>query len=276
MGNAIRMRASERRDCIFYFTDVDTLDLCDRSRLSGFVQTHRVQYILNCAAYTAVDRAEDEAELCMAVNRDAVQNVGTVAASQGIKVIHISTDYVFDGNGARPLREDDATNPQSVYGASKLAGEKALQAVCPDAVIVRTAWLYSEFGNNFFRTMLRLGGERETVSVVSDQTGTPTYAGDLAGAMLAIVDSPVFVPGVYHYSNEGACNWYDFAVKIMAHAGLACRVLPVKTHEYPARAVRPAYSVLCKDKIRQTYGVAVPGWETGLVEALRRVRLSNL
>ncbi|MDR0757680.1 MAG: NAD(P)-dependent oxidoreductase, partial [Tannerella sp.] len=181
------------------------------------------------------------------------------------------TDYVFDGRGTRPLREDDATNPQSVYGASKLAGEQALQAVCRDAVTVRTSWLYSEYGNNFFRTMLRLGSERATVSVVSDQTGTPTYAGDLARAILTVVDSPVFTPGVYHYSNEGACSWYGFALKIMALACLACRVLPVGTHEYPTRAVRPAYSVLCKDKIRQTYGVAVPDWETSLAEAVRRI-----
>ncbi|MDR1600912.1 MAG: dTDP-4-dehydrorhamnose reductase [Tannerella sp.] len=275
LGNSIRMLASERRDCVFHFTDVDTLDLRDESRLSGFVQSSHAEYILNCAAYTAVDKAEDEVELCMSINRDAVQNIGKIARSQGIKVIHVSTDYVFDGTVARPCREDDATNPQSVYGMSKLAGEKILQEVCPDAVTVRAAWLYSEFGNNFVKTMLRLGSTRKTVSVVSDQIGTPTYAGDLAGAMLAIVDSPVFVPGIYHYSNEGVCNWYDFAVKIMEYAGLDCRVLPIKTDEYPTRAVRPAYSVLCKDKIRQTYGVKIPDWETSLAKAIQRLQSLN-
>ncbi|MDR1407302.1 MAG: dTDP-4-dehydrorhamnose reductase [Tannerella sp.] len=275
LGSAIRMSASARRDCVFHFTDVDTLDLCDASQLSDFVARNDIRYVLNCAAYTAVDKAEEDVERCMRINFDAVRNMGRVAGLHGIKVIHISTDYVFDGRGTKPLREDDATNPQSVYGASKLAGEKALQAVCPDSVIIRTAWLYSEYGHNFFKTMLQLGRERETVRVVSDQTGTPTYAADLAEAMLTVVDSPAFVPGIYHYSNEGICSWYDFAVKIMNRAGLHCRVEPVRTHEYPTRAVRPAYSVLDKDKIRQTYGVKVPDWETGLEKALKRFQSLN-
>ncbi|MDR1331460.1 MAG: dTDP-4-dehydrorhamnose reductase [Tannerella sp.] len=275
LGNAVRASVSGRRDCIFHFTDVDTLDLCDAVQLSAFVEANRVSHILNCAAYTAVDRAEDDAEACMRINRDAVQCLGMIAGARGIRVIHLSTDYVFDGRSVRPYREDDATNPQSVYGASKLAGEEALLAACPDAVIIRTAWLYSEYGKNFFRTMLRLGSERRTVDVVSDQIGTPTYAGDLAGAMLAIVDSPAFVPGIYHYSNEGACSWYDFAAAIMKRAGLDCLVMPVATCEYPTRAVRPAYSVLCKDKIRQTYGMEIPGWEAGLEKAVRRIQSPN-
>ncbi|MDR2120336.1 MAG: dTDP-4-dehydrorhamnose reductase [Tannerella sp.] len=276
LGNALRACAAERGDCVFHFTDADTLDLRDKSRLSAFTQSCRADYILNCAAYTAVDKAEDEAELCMSVNRDAVQNVGEVARAQGIKVIHISTDYVFDGKSTRPYAEDDAVNPQSVYGISKLAGEKALLATCPDAVIIRTAWLYSEYGNNFLKTMIRLGRTRRTVGVVSDQFGSPTYAGDLAEAMLILAHSPVLPPGIYHYSGGGICNWYDFAAKIMALACPDSRVLPLGTHEYPTRAVRPAYSVLNTNKIRQTFGIKIPDWETSLAKAVSRLQSSNI
>lgn len=275
LGNAIRVQASERSGDVFYFTDVDSMDVCDKSQLSDFVRHNGVQYLINCAAYTAVDKAEDDVEQCMRINRDAVRNMGEVAAGQNIRLMHISTDYVFDGNARQPYREDDPVNPQSVYGLSKLAGEQALQSICPQSVIIRTAWLYSEFGNNFFKTMLRLGNERETVRVVDDQVGTPTYAADLAEALFAIVDSPVFRSGIYHYSNQGVCSWYDFAAQIMQRAAPNCRVIPVKTHEYPTRAVRPAYSVLSKEKIKQTYGVQTPDWSESLAKALRKVALYN-
>ncbi|MDR1335650.1 MAG: dTDP-4-dehydrorhamnose reductase [Tannerella sp.] len=264
LGHAIRTLAPGCDGATFHFTDVDTLDICDAGRLAGFVRARQIGWLLNCAAYTAVDRAEDDVEACMRINRDAVQTVGEVAREEKLRVIHLSTDYVFDGHATRPYREDDAPNPQSVYGRSKLAGETALQRTCPDAVIIRTAWLYSEFGANFVKTMLRLGSERKEVSVVSDQTGTPTYAGDLAAAMLAVITRPAFVPGIYHYSGDGVCTWYGFAVKIMALAGLDCRVHPVASRDYPARAVRPAYSLLDKEKIKRTYQVEVPEWETGL------------
>ncbi|MDR1781184.1 MAG: dTDP-4-dehydrorhamnose reductase [Tannerella sp.] len=271
LGNAIRRIAVERSDMEFYFTDIEDIDLCDKAQISGFVASRNIGYILNCAAYTAVDRAEDEPELCMRVNRDAVQNVGEVANAHNIKVIHISTDYVFDGSGKRPYREDDKPNPQSVYGKSKLEGEKALLATCPASVVIRTAWLYSEYGNNFLKTMLRLGSERPSINVVNDQIGAPTYAGDLAEAMLRIVESPVFIAGIFHYSNEGVCSWYDFAVRIMQMANLQCVVDPITTAEYPTRAKRPSYSVLSKEKIKQTYGVDVPAWETSLATAIKRL-----
>jgi dTDP-4-dehydrorhamnose reductase len=269
LGHAIRTLAPSCGGATFYFTDIDTLDICDADRLAGFVRTRQIDWLLNCAAYTAVDKAEDDAETCMCINRDAVRTVGEVARAEGVRVIHISTDYVFDGRAARPYREEDAPSPQSVYGQSKLAGETALQQVCPEAVIIRTAWLYSEFGANFVKTMLRLGAERKEVNVVSDQTGTPTYAGDLAAAMLAVTAHPAFVPGLYHYSNDGMCTWYGFAVKIMALASLDCRVHPVATRDWPARAVRPAYSLLDKGKIKRTYQVNVPDWETSLRHCIR-------
>jgi dTDP-4-dehydrorhamnose reductase len=269
LGHAIRTLAPGYSGATFHFTDVDTLDICDAGRLAGFVRSRRIDWLLNCAAYTAVDRAEDDAETCMRINRDAVRTVGEVARAEGVRVIHISTDYVFDGHATRPYREDDTPRPLSVYGQSKLAGETALQQTCPEAVIIRTAWLYSEFGANFVKTMLRLGGERKEVSVISDQTGTPTYAGDLAAAMLAVTASPAPAPGIYHYSGDGMCTWYGFAVKIMALAGLDCQVRPIATRDWTARAARPAYSLLDREKIKRTYQVKIPHWETSLQHCIR-------
>ncbi|MDR2774439.1 MAG: dTDP-4-dehydrorhamnose reductase [Tannerella sp.] len=251
-----------------HFADVDTLDILDKSSVGSVIESLRIGVVVNCAAYTAVDRAEDDADTCMQVNCEAVRNIGEIAASTGAKVIHVSTDYVFDGKNTCPYREDDAVNPLSVYGKSKLAGERALLSVCRDAVIVRTAWLYSETGNNFVKTMLRLGAERDAVNVVADQQGSPTYAADLAEAIRTVVMSGKFVPGIYHYSGEGRCTWYDFAVKIFELTGMVCRVNPVTTAEYPVRAVRPAYSVFDKTKIRETYGVITPGWEDSLKKCL--------
>ncbi|MDR2139793.1 MAG: dTDP-4-dehydrorhamnose reductase [Tannerella sp.] len=269
LGHALRTLAPDYDGAAFYFTDVDTLDICDADRLTAFVREHHIDWLLNCAAYTAVDRAEDDVSTCMRINRDAVQTVGEVARAEGIRVIHLSTDYVFDGRAARPYREADPPRPLSVYGQSKLEGEKALQQACPEAVIIRTAWLYSEFGANFLKTMLRLGRERKEIHVVADQTGTPTYAGDLAAAMLAVTDHPAPPPGIYHYSGEGVCTWHAFAEKIMTLAGLDCRVSPVASRDYPARAVRPAYSLLDKEKIKRTYRVEVPDWETSLRRCIR-------
>jgi dTDP-4-dehydrorhamnose reductase len=253
-------------DCTFHFTDADTLDICDRVALTDYVRANRIGYLLNCAAYTAVDRAEEEEAVCLRINRDAVRNIGETAQAHGVRVIHVSTDYVFDGSGTRPCREDDTPRPLSVYGQSKLEGETALLQACPGgAAVIRSSWLYSEYGSNFVKTMLRLGSEREEVRVVSDQTGTPTYAADLAAAMLTVATHRAFTPGIYHYSGEGACSWYGFAVRILALAGSSCRATPIATSEYPVRAARPAYSVLSKEKIKRIYPeVAVPEWETSL------------
>ena len=272
LGRSLQDIQSMYANCAFYFTDIGTLDICDKKQIVEFVHSNRIGYILNCAAYTAVDKAEDDKENCMRINRDAIRYIGEVAAAERIKIIHVSTDYVFDGTQTRPYREEDTTNPVSVYGQSKLEGELALQHVCTDAVIIRTAWLYSEYGTNFVKTMLRLGKERTEVNVVCDQIGTPTYAGDLAAAMMTIVEHRPFIPGIYHFSGEGVCSWYDFATKIMALAGHDCQVYPIKTSEYPTRAVRPAFSVLDKGKFKTTFNLSIPPWEESLAKCLRELR----
>ena len=256
----------------FIPTDIDSLDLNDKKAIELFFNQNRVDYIINCAAYTAVDSAEDDVDPCYRINRDAVQNLAEAACGKA-KIIHISTDYVFDGKANRPLRETDATNPQSVYGKSKLAGEQILLKYAPSSIIVRTSWLYSSFGNNFVKTMIRLGKVKEALYIVNDQTGTPTYAADLAKALLHIVVESekrnIFPSGVYHYSNEGVCSWYDFCLKIHESAGITtCKVHPVSTSEYTTRAVRPLYSVLDKTKIRETFHLSIPRWEESLKNAI--------
>jgi len=253
---------------VYFFTDIDTLDMRDKNQLADFVHSNHIGTILNCAAYTAVDKAEDDKINCMHINRDAVINMGEVAFSAGVKIIHVSTDYVFDGTGTRPYREDDTTNPTSFYGQSKLEGEQSLQKVCPDAAIIRTAWLYSEYGANFVKTMLRLGQAQKTLKVVCDQIGSPTYAEDLAVAMMTMMNHQSFVPGIYHFTNEGVCCWYDFAAKIMELAELDCRVYPIQTSEYPTKAIRPAYSVLDKEKIKTTFHFSIPQWEKSLEKCI--------
>jgi dTDP-4-dehydrorhamnose reductase len=264
LGNALQNRCGNDEKYFYYFTDIQELDICNKLQLTKFIKDNNIRLVVNCAAYTAVDKAEDDWELCFKINRDAVRNIGEVAASRQVGVIHISTDYVFDGKGTRPYREDDETSPVSVYGHSKLAGENALLSTCPESIIIRTAWLYSETGNNFVKTMLRLGKERNSIGVVNDRKGTPTYAGDLASAIKTIWESERYMPGIYHYTNEGICTWYDFTKKIFEFSGLKCDIKPLRTEEYPTRAPRPTYSVLDKAKIRETYNIDIPFWEKSL------------
>ena len=271
LGNSIRQLSAGYPQFAFVFTDVDTLDICDAQAVDAFVREKQADYILNCAAYTAVDKAEEEEALCLRINRDAVRNLGEAARAAGARMVHVSTDYVFDGTNYLPYVETDKTCPASVYGRTKLAGEQALQEVCPDAVIIRTAWLYSEFGTNFVKTMLRLGNEREQLSVVFDQIGSP---GDLAAAILAVLvraEEGAFVPGIYHFSNEGVCSWYDFAVKIMELGNAPCHVLPIESKDYPAKAARPHFSVLNKAKIKTTYRISIPHWEASLRTCIARL-----
>lgn len=246
------------------FTDVAELDICDAEAVNRAVADNRVDYIVNCAAYTQVDKAEDNVELCRKINATAVENLARAAAACGARMIHVSTDYVFNGRGYRPYTEDMTPDPQSVYGSTKLEGEQALMRLCPQSAIIRTAWLYSSYGNNFVKTMMRLGTERDELSVVADQIGTPTCAADLARAILAVLTAETFVPGIYHFSDEGACSWYDFTVAIHRLAGITCRVKPIRSDEYPSRAHRPFYSVLDKSKIKQTYGITIPHWYESL------------
>ena len=246
--------------------DVSDLDITDESAVKRFVDEHGVDTIVNCAAYTAVDKAEDEPEKCRAVNVDGVANLG----KSGAKVVHVSTDYVIDGLGHRPYVETDATNPVSVYGITKRDGEEALKSTADTCAIVRTAWLYSLFGNNFVKTMRRLGAERDSLNVVFDQIGTPTYAADLARAIVDLL--PQIKDGTketYHFSNEGVCSWYDFAREIMKLSGLKCRVNAIESAQYPTKAKRPFYSVLNKAKIK-SMGINVPHWQESLEKCLTR------
>ncbi|MCL1937545.1 MAG: dTDP-4-dehydrorhamnose reductase [Candidatus Azobacteroides sp.] len=259
----------------FFPTDIDTLDLSRKDEVFRFFETYSIDYIVNCAAYTAVDKAEEDIELCYKINRDAVKNLAD-AAKGTIRIIHVSTDYVFDGKSKIPYKETDTTNPQSVYGKSKLEGEEILQATCPESIIIRTAWLYSIYGNNFVKTMLRLSREKSEWNVVRDQQGTPTYAADLAHAILSIIafaeKETVFPSGIYHYSNEGITNWYDFTKKILQLAEKTdCKVNPITTDQYPTKAKRPMFSVLDKTKIKQTFSLAIPEWEASLKKCIRRL-----
>lgn len=268
LGNEMRVALERYPHLESIFTDVDTLDITDKHAVDAFVALHQPNVLINCAAYTAVDKAEDDLALCYKINCDAVRNLGEVAQAHSMMVIHVSTDYVFDGTGHIPYTEDMAVSPTNVYGKSKLAGERELRKACPEAIIIRTSWLYSGFGNNFVKTMLRLGSERSQLKVIFDQIGTPTYAADLADAMLQIIDSGKFVPGIYHFSNEGVCSWYDFTKMIFKLANVECEVLPIESKDYAVRTPRPHYSVLNKSKLKSTYNQTIPYWMDGLERCL--------
>ncbi len=268
LGNEIRVASAAFTNFNYIFTDVAELDICNKQALESFVVENDVDAILNCAAYTAVDKAEDDVDLCYKINRDAVRNIAEVTLAHDLKVVHISTDYVFDGTSHFPLTEDMPTAALGVYGKSKLAGENELLTICPSAVVIRTSWLYSSFGGNFVKTMIKLGTERDALNVIFDQVGTPTYAADLAVAILDVFSADNFVSGIYHYSNEGVCSWYDFTKKIHKLAGVSCIVKPIETKEYPTRTPRPHYSVLNKSKIKTTYGIEIPYWEDSLEKCI--------
>ena len=271
LGSELR-KLSETTDTAFrfLFTDADTLDITDARHVKNFVKDHSVEYIVNCAAYTAVDKAETDVDTAFGINHVGARNL----AESGAKIIHISTDYVFDGNADMPYKEDVPANPQSVYGKSKLQGEEAIRSLAQDWVIIRTAWLYSEFGNNFVKTMIRLMNERDEISVVADQRGTPTYAADLAEMILVILETDEWKTGVYHFSNLGETTWYDFAKKIKTLSGnTRTRITPISTGQYKTAATRPAYSVLDKSKIQSAFRVLIPDWENGLERCIRKLKL---
>ena len=271
LGSSIHARISQYPVYNFLFTDIDTLDICDKEAVRKYVLENDVQYVMNCAAYTAVDKAEDNQELCDKLNHVAPGYLAAAAEACGAALIQVSTDYVFDGTGHTPYTEEAATCPNSVYGFTKLAGEQAVMKYCSRAMIIRTAWLYSIYGNNFVKTMLRLGRERETLGVVFDQIGTPTYANDLARAIFAAISQGI-VPGIYHFSNEGVCSWYDFTLAIHRLAGIkSCKVSPLHTDEFPAKAPRPHYSVLDKTKIKKTFGIDIPHWEASLAVCMKNL-----
>lgn len=264
LGNEMRVLSAENGEHSYFFTDVQELDICDQQAVMAFVTDNEIDIIVNCAAYTAVDNAEDNKELCNKLNNLAPGYLAQAAQSRGAALIQVSTDYVFDGTAHIPYTEEEPTCPASVYGSTKLAGERNVMEHCEQSVIIRTAWLYSIYGNNFVKTMMRLGRERESLGVIFDQVGTPTYANDLAAAIYTIINDGV-VRGIYHFSDEGACSWYDFTVAIHRLSGItSCRVKPLHTADYPTKAARPHYSVLDKTKIKSTFNLDIPHWEASL------------
>lgn len=273
LGNELQLLAPklDEDEYQFYFTDKDHLDITDRKAVYSFVEQHHISAIINCAAFTAVDKAESNEELCDLLNHVAPGYLAEAADMVGATMIHISTDYVFDGRGCVPYREDDATSPQTVYGRTKLAGEESVIRSCAGSMVIRTAWLYSTFGNNFVKTMLRLAKDRDELGVVADQIGTPTYARDLARLIIHVIEHGI-VPGVYHFTNEGTCSWYDFAKAIFRQDGDDdIRVRPLHTEEYPTPARRPHYSVLDKTKIKQTFNYDIRWWEDALKECVSQL-----
>lgn len=273
LGNELKLSSKNYSGYEFVFTDIDTLDVTDREALNETIKRTEPDWIINCVAYNFVDKAETDQENAFRINSVAPGNIAEAIKGTDCKLIHVSTDYVFDGSSAFPYNENSVTNPQSAYGRSKLEGEKnALRH--PYTMIIRTAWLYSSFGNNFLKTILRLSSEKESLPVVFDQTGTPTYAADLADAILTIIskvirNQSVFTAGIYNFSNEGVCSWYDLATEIIREKGSECRINPILSKDFPTAAIRPAYSVLDKSKIKETYGIDIPHWRASLKRCIK-------
>lgn len=254
------------------YVDINELDITDADAVGEFLREGDFSHIINCAAYTDVEHAEEEEHKCYAINVDGIRNLARHADPMGAKLLHVSTDYVFDGNSCRPYTEGDKPNPTSAYGNTKRRSEIALMGLSPESIIVRTGWLYSPHGRNFVKTMLRVARERADVKVVFDQIGTPTYARHLAEAIAIMVLNPRWMPGIYHYSNEGACSWYDFAIAIFETAGIDCRVTPITSDDFPSTVTRPHFSVLDKSRIKATYNLQIPHWQQGLRQCIARLK----
>ena len=275
LGKEIRQLAEENPGYEFIFLGREDLPIHHFEMLRHYFGLYHPTYLINCAAYTAVDRAESEKDLAFQVNGEAVGVMAAVCKEYGTKLLHISTDYVFDGKASHPYKESDTVNPQSVYGASKLEGEQQALLYCPETLIIRTSWVYSEYGKNFVKTMLKLMAEKESVNVVNDQYGSPTYAADLARLILEIIQSGKWEPGIFHYSNEGVISWFEFALEIARIAGMKCQVLPIPTTSFPTPAKRPLWSVLDKRKIREVYGIHIRPWKESLHDCMEKLRGRN-
>lgn len=273
LGSEINVLSPKFPQNEFIFLSESDLSILDFDAVREIFNEHKPAYLINCAAYTAVDKAETDSETAYKVNAEAVSFIASLCNEYKTGLIHISTDYVFEGNAALPYKPEDLPNPQSVYGASKLDGEKLAFLNNPSTVLIRTAWVYSEFGHNFVKTMIRLMKEREEIRVVSDQVGSPTYAADLAEAILKIISSEIWIPGIYHYTNAGVISWYDFAVAIKEATGSTCLVIPISTAQYPTPAKRPAYSVLDTSKIEDIYSVKPSKWQDSLKICLEKLKI---
>ncbi|MBE6212187.1 MAG: dTDP-4-dehydrorhamnose reductase [Rikenellaceae bacterium] len=267
------LRILPNTDAIYFFTDVEELDITNKEDVRHFVDSNQIEVIINCAAYTDVNKAEEESAKAEQINTHAVANLANVAKKSGATLIHISTDYVFGNNSINePIKEDAATNPMGVYGRTKFDGEEEIIKSGCRYIIIRTAWLYSSYGKNFVKTILRLAQEKDSINVVYDQVGTPTYAGDLALVIKMIAESELrHIQGVYHFSNEGAISWYDFAQAIVELGGVKCNIIPCKTEDFGSTVERPHYSVLDKTKIKQTLGMSIPYWKDSLKECLSKI-----
>lgn len=272
VGSELQFLASKYPNFSFVFVDRAQLDIADLNAVQDFFAAQRFDYCINCAAYTAVDKAESDQATAQAVNTEGPRNLAIACKQNKARLIQISTDYVYHSQQNTPFKEDDATSPKSVYGKTKLEGEKAVLEQGGETLILRTSWVYSSFGNNFVKTMLRLGAERDTLSVIFDQIGSPTYARDLAKAMLDIIQqNPASFSGIYHYSNEGVCSWFDFAKAIFDIKGLKTNVLPIETKSYPTPAQRPHFSLLNKGKIKENFGLKIPYWRDSLQSCLELI-----
>ena len=276
LGSEIKELASNYENLECVFKDLPELDICDTEVLNTFIIDQHINAVINCAAYTAVDKAEEDLETASKVNVKGVLNLVNALKKVDGKLIHISTDYVFDGNHSQPYKESDPVSPIGVYGETKRAGELAVLNSSIDAIVIRTSWLYSVYGNNFVKTMLRLGNEKESIQVVSDQKGTPTFAKDLAKTCLDILSNAgstnISKKGsLYHYSNEGVASWYDFARAIMEISNIDCNIIPIETKDYPTQAIRPLYSVLDKSKITSDFKVTIPHWRDSLANCLKKI-----
>ena len=275
LGSEIRELSARYSGYEFIFTDTGEMDITDTEATAAFISANNPSWIINCAAYTAVDRAEDEESLATLINAGGVENIVNALRGSDCRLIHISTDYVFDGSSPVPYTEDDSPSPASAYGRSKLEGEKAA-LLWPNTMIIRTSWLYSAYGSNFVKTILRKAGSAQEISVVFDQAGSPTYAADLAAAIMDIISGVIrnrhnFVPGIFNYSDEGVCSWYDLACEIVREAGSECLVLPVRSSAWPSRVKRPAYSVLDKARIKEYYNITIPHWRTSLNNCISKI-----
>lgn len=272
-GSELKKISTTFPQYVFTFLTREELPLEEPERISSYFKSHKYDFLINCAAYTAVDKAESEKELAYRINATAVGELAVICRDNNTKFLHLSTDYVFDGDAKAPYKVDATTNPQTVYGASKLEGERLTFEFNSDAIIIRTSWVYSSFGKNFVKTMVKLMKEKEEINVVNDQFGSPTHAKDLAEIIMKLISSVQWYEGIYHFSNEGVISWYDFAIAIKKLSGSNCRINPIPTSAFPTPAKRPAYSVLEKRKIQQHYGIQFRNWEESLAEFFREIKI---
>lgn len=276
LGNELRNISSHYPGFNMIFTDLPELDITERLECESFIRKYNIDFLINCAAYTAVDKAESEPELAYKLNKEAPVMLAELAVKNNFTLVHISTDYVFNGRHFEPYTEENSPKPASVYGKSKLEGEQAILHSSSNAIIIRTSWLYSAYGHNFVKTILRLAKENKQIRIVFDQIGSPTYAFDLANTILEIIEKKTISgQGVYHYSNEGVCSWYDFARTIIELAGSDCEVVPIRSEEYPTPAPRPAYSVMDKGKIKHGFKIQIPWWKDSLALCLKNMKKQN-